>query len=110
VGNYVRGTYLYGFVGGPLFLTEVFIKPLHFKVATFFIEGLFYHLFFSSKVFLTMPLHFRIASFFIRGLFNRAPCILGLPLFSSEVVLTSPLRFWVPLFSSEDFLTESLAF
>jgi hypothetical protein len=44
------------------------------------------------------PLHFGIASFFIEGLLFCAHCILGSPLFSSEVFCFEPLVFWGCLF------------
>jgi hypothetical protein len=70
------------------FSSEVFLLSLlHFGVASFFIEGL------SFK-----PLAFWGCLFFHRRYFFLAHCVLGLPLFSSEVFLLSPLRFVVASF------------
>jgi hypothetical protein len=43
-------------------------------------------------------MHFGAASFFVGGLCFRATCILGLPLFLSEVSVIEPHMFWVCLF------------
>jgi hypothetical protein len=66
------------FVGGAYEVPYILGLP-HFS------SGVFLTASFLLEVFKSSPLCFRCASFFIGCLFNRAPCILGVPLFSSDV-------------------------
>jgi hypothetical protein len=91
-----RGSFFWApcVLGLHLFLSEVFLlSPLHFKVASFFIGGLSFE-----------PLVFYVCFFFYQRSFFWATCVLGLPLFSSDVFLLSPLHFRVASFLSEVFL------
>jgi hypothetical protein len=51
-----------------------------------------------------------VASFFHWRFFILAPCILGLPIFSSDVFYLHPLHFRVAFFSSEFFDLSPLHF
>jgi hypothetical protein len=67
-------------------------------------------LFFHRRSFVLSLLRSSVASFFIGALSFCAPCVLGLPLFSSEVFRFEPLRFGIASFLSEVFCFEPLAF
>jgi hypothetical protein len=75
----------------------LFFSLLHFRVASFFIDGLY----FQAPCVLWLP-------FFIRGLYFLAPCVLGLLIFSLEVFVFEPLAFWGCLFFHQRSLFLSL--
>jgi hypothetical protein len=74
-------------------------EPLAFWVAFFFIGGL-----------CSEPLAFCVCLFFHRRSLFLAPYVFGLPLFSSEVFVFSPLRFEVASFFIGGLCFEPLAF
>jgi uncharacterized membrane protein len=80
---------LLAFLGLHLFSSKVFrFEPRAFWGC----------LFFHQRSFILSPMHFGVASSFIRGLSICASCVLGLPLFSSEVFRSSPMHFGVASF------------